>query len=472
MISKRKKVLLFTTGVIAFIFSTILFILLLNIQTFKPKIEAAASKILEMDVRINGNLGISLVPYFGISLKDLRIQKDGVDFGSIEMMRIGPKLLPLIWKKVHISRISLIKPIFFIVRDKNGVFNFAKSGHKESKTPLQMKKTSISQGRILYTDKTLSKTFQFDDLNLTIRNLIYNRLKDISFRGKLKCKTLKVNKFSLTNIDMSAKAKEGILKINPFSMNIFDGIGKGKLHFNMRGALPYFQAIVTLKQFRIEKLMKVSSKDSIPQKSIEGLVDFSADLTASGESLEEIKQSLSGDFSLSGENLILYSIDIDALIPKYENTQNFNLVDIGAFFIAGPYGPVLTKGFNFTRLYEESQGGKGIIKKLVSVWKVKKGIAEATDVAIASKKYRIAMKGGLNLSSNCFNDVIVAVVDKQGKAVYSQKLYGSFLKPQIEKVSILKSITGSVSNLLTDAWNLIRDENHIFYKGAVADPLE
>jgi len=46
---------------------------------------------------------------------------------------------------------------------------------------------------------------------------------------------------------------------------------------------------------------------------------------------------------LNGENLMLYRFDIDALIPKYERSQNFNLVEAGAFFLAGPFGPALTK---------------------------------------------------------------------------------------------------------------------------------
>jgi len=168
---------------------------------------------------------------------------------------------------------------------------------------------------------------------------------------------------------------------------------------------------------------------------------------------------------------MLYNIDIDAFIMKYERSQNFNLVDVGAFFLAGPFGPVLTKSYNFTRLYEESQGGEGIIRKLVSVWKVKNGVAEARDVALASKKQRIAMKGGLNFINERFVDVTVAALDKRGCIVYSEKVHGSFHKPQIEKESIFTSISGSVSNPLEDAWKFIQGkECTVFYSGSVAQP--
>ena len=239
---------------------------------------------------------------------------------------------------------------------------------------------------------------------------------------------------------------------------------------DVTGASPQYRVITTLNRFRIEKLIQATSSGKIPQKSMEGTVNLSADLKATGRSADEVKRSLNGDVSLNGDNLTLNSIDIDELIPKYERSQNFNLVDVGAYFLVGPFGPVLTKGYNFGSVYEESRGGKGIISKLVSIWKVKNGIAGATDVALATKKYRIAMKGGLNFNYDRFEDVTVAVLDKRGCAVYSQKMHGPFRKAQIEKVSMLKSITGSVSNALKDAWKFIGGECTVFYSGSVAQP--
>jgi AsmA protein len=229
--------------------------------------------------------------------------------------------------------------------------------------------------------------------------------------------------------------------------------------------------IAALSRLRVDEMIQAFSPGKVPRKSIEGLADFASDLTAAGQSADDVLRSLSGALSLKGEDLMLYSMDIDALIEKYERSQNFNLVDVGAFFLAGPFGPVLTKSYNFGSLYEEARGGKGSIKKLVSVWKVKNGIAEATDVALASEKHRIAMKGELNFINDRFVDVTVALLDKRGCAVYSQKVHGPFNQPQIGKTSIFKSITGPASNALADAWKFIRGgECTVFYSGSVAQP--
>jgi len=476
MTLKRKKVFFITTSVITLVVFAIFLVLLLNVQAFKPQIEAAASSALGMDVRIKGRLGIDLFPGFGISLRNVSVQKKGMDVVTVEKMRIGLRLIPLTKHEVRLSRVGLIKPAFSIVRYKNGKFNFEKPERALIERLLTVNKISISEGRLVFTDESSSERVKMDNFDATIRNLSYGGtdgaepFKNISFTGDIRCKTLTINNFTLTNLVVRTAGGSGILDVNPVSMDIFGGTGKGSIHVDLTRASPHYRLITTLNRCKSDELIQAFSPKKFPGKSIEGMVHFSADLTATGKSADEVKRSLNGDVSLKGENLMLYSLDIDALIPKYERSQNFNLVDVGAFFLAGPFGPVLTKSYNFGSLYEEMQGGKGVIKKLVSIWNVKNGVAGAIDVALATKKYRIAMKGGLNFINDQFVDVTVAVLDKRGCAVYSQKVHGPFNKAKIEKVSILKSITGSVSNALKDVWKFVGGECTVFYSGSVAQP--
>ena len=473
----KKKVLYITTGVITLVVFVGILALMLNIKGFTPQIEAAASTALGMDVRIKGKVGISLFPGFGLSLKDVNVRNRGLDVVTIEKMRIGLKLIPLARFEIKIIRVGLVKPVFSLLRSKNEMFNLEKPGRTLWEKLLAVKKISISQGSLVYTDETSNEKIEVGDLDLSIRNLFSGGtdssepFKNISFTGDIRCKILKIYNVTLMNLVMRAAGEKGILDINPVSMNIFGGTGDGSIHVDLTGSSPYYRVIYTLNRVRVEELLQQYSLKKFPRKTIEGPVNFSADLTAMGKSADEVKRSLNGNLSLNGENLMLYNIDIDALIMKYERSQNFNLVDVGAFLLAGPFGPALTKSYNFASLYEESQGGKGIIRKLVSDWKVKKGIAEALDVALASKKQRIAMKGGLNFINERFVDVTVAALDKRGCIVYSEKVHGSFHKPQIEKESIFTSIAGSLSNPLEDAWKFIQGkECTVFYSGSVAQP--
>jgi uncharacterized protein involved in outer membrane biogenesis len=439
MASIRKKVLFITTGVITLVVLAGILALLLNIKAFKPQIEAAVSTALGMDVRIKGRVGLALFPGFGLSLKDVNVRNRGLEVVTIETMRIGLKLIPLVRSEIKIVQVGLVKPVFSIIQSKNGMFNLEKPGPTSWEKLFAVKKISITQGSLVYTDETSGEKIAIGDLEM--------------------------------NLVMREAGEKGILDINPVSMTLFGGTGNGSLHVDMTGPSPHYRVIYTLNRVRIEQLLQQYLLKKIPRKTIEGPINFSADLTASGKSADEVKRSLNGDLSLNGENLMLYNVDIDALIMKYERSQNFNLVDVGAFLLLGPFGPALTKSYNFARVYEESQGGEGIIRKLVSVWKVRNGIAEAGDVALASKKQRIAMKGGLNFINERFVDVTLAVLDKRGCSVYSEKVYGPFRNPQIEKESIFKSIAGSVLNPLGDAWEFIQGEEcTVFYSGSVAQP--
>jgi len=477
MTRRKKKVLFITIGVITLAAVGSILALLLNIKAIKPQIEAAASGALGMDVRIRGRMGIDLFPGFGLSLKDVNVQKRGSDVVTIEKMRIGLKLIPLARFEIRITQVGLVKPVFSIVRFKDGMFNFEKPGPTLWGKLLVVEKISVSQGSLVYTDETSGEKIEVGDLDLSVRNLFPSStessepFRNISFNGDAGCKILKIYNLTLTNLVMRASGEKGILDINPVSMNLFGGTGEGSIHVDVTEPAPHYRVVYTLNRVRIEELLQLYSLKKNPREIIEGPVSISADLTAMGKSTDEARRSLNGDLSLSGENLMLYNIDIDALIMKYERSQSLNLVDVGAFFLVGPLGPVLTKSYNFASLYEESQGGKGTIRKLVSVWKVKDGIAEARDVALATTKQRIAMKGELNFVNERFVDVTVAALDKRGCIVYSEKVHGPFRQPQIEKESIFKSIAGSVLNPLEDAWKFIQGkECTVFYSGSVAQP--
>ena len=208
MTPKRKKVFFITTGVIILVVAAIILVLLLNLQAFKPQIETAASNALGMDVRIKGRLGIDLFPDFGISLKNVSVRKAGADVVTVEKMRIGLRLIPLTKHEVRLSRVGLIKPVFSLVRYKNGRFNFEKPERSLIERLLTVNKISISEGRLVYTDENSSERIKVDDFDGTIRDLSYGRtdgagpFKNISFSGDIRCKTLTINNLTLTNLVM------------------------------------------------------------------------------------------------------------------------------------------------------------------------------------------------------------------------------------------------------------------------------
>jgi AsmA protein len=198
-------------------------------------------------------------------------------------------------------------------------------------------------------------------------------------------------------------------------------------------------------------------------------MDFSANLSMRGVTRDEMVRTAAGDASLRGHDLVLEIGDIDKELARYESSQNFNLVDMGALFFAGPIGLAVAKGFNFAGIFQ-SPSGSSQIRTLVSEWRVDRGVAQATDVAMATKENRIALKGGLDFANGHFKDVTVAVIDAQGCAKARQTIRGPFARPEVEKPNVLTSAAGPVLSLLRRARSLLGGRCDVFYAGTVAPP--
>ena len=199
-------------------------------------------------------------------------------------------------------------------------------------------------------------------------------------------------------------------------------------------------------------------------------MDFSASLSMQGKTLKEMKRTANGEATLRGDNLTLNGYDLDLEFSRFESSQNFNLVDIGAFFFAGPVGLAVTKGYDFATLFKGS-GGHSVIRTLISNWKIVRGVAQAQDVAMATNEHRVALQGGLDFVNERFDDVTVAVIDANGCTEVRQKIRGSFLSPVVEKPNFLKSLAGPALKMFKRGRALLPGGKcEVFYAGLVSPP--
>ncbi len=251
-------------------------------------------------------------------------------------------------------------------------------------------------------------------------------------------------------------------------MGFFGAQGSGSIRADFSDAAPRYDVRYALPQFRIEEFFNTLS----PQKVAEGRMDFSANLSMRGKTVNLLRQTLEGQISLRGENLRLNGRDLDQELSRFESSQNFNLVDVGAFFFAGPLGLVVTKGYNFASIFQGS-GGRSEIRTLVSDRKVKRSVVQAQDVAMAmaTNQNRVALQGGLDFVNEQFNDVTVALIDAEGCAKVEQSIRGGFHDPVVEQPSVLKSLAGPVQKLFKMGRDLFPGgECEVFYTGSVAPP--
>jgi hypothetical protein len=235
------------------------------------------------------------------------------------------------------------------------------------------------------------------------------------------------------------------------------------VHADFSGPVPVYQVRYRLRQFRLEQFFT-----NLAPKSIgEGSMDFSAALSLRGTSTGALLPTVAGVASLRGDNLHLAIGDLDEKLSRYESTQTFNLLDVGAFFFAGPLGLAVTKGYDFARVFRGSEGST-TVRTLVSEWQVERGVAQASDVAMATRQNRIALKGGLDFVNGQYDAVTVAVIDARGCVKVQQQVHGPFMNPVVEKPSVLGTVTGPTRTLLRQARKLLGGGCEAFYTGSVA----
>ncbi|HEX7504753.1 MAG TPA: hypothetical protein VF336_05765, partial [Syntrophales bacterium] len=207
------------------------------------------------------------------------------------------------------------------------------------------------------------------------------------------------------------------------------------------------------------------------KKVIGGKGDLYASLTMKEKGSRKLMSGMEGTFSLRGDQLVIYTMDLDKALSSYETSQEFNLVDIGAFFIVGPLSTFAIKGYRYWDVYNHTQGGRGAITQFISSWKIKDGVADATDCALSTQHNRVALKGKLNLVSEQYDDVTVAILDDKGCAKFEQGVSGPFGSPRIGAVSAAQSLVGPVIDLFKKAARFIqRGKCEVFYNGSVRQP--
>jgi uncharacterized protein involved in outer membrane biogenesis len=472
--SKSLKIILFAiSGFVGLlVLVAVALLLFVDPNAYKPRFEAAASGALGMEVRVGGRLGIGLFPGLLVTLEDVHIRTRGVDIVSAKEVRLGIDLLPLIQKEVRIGKIALKNPSISIERDRDGKFNFETPQTVGTLPALDLAKVSLSDGNILYADKKSGEGFEAGDCSLDVRRLLLSGgkstdlIKNLSFTAELDCGEIRTKDFTVSDLKFSADGKNGVFDLKPVTMRVFSGQGSGSIRADFSGAVPLYHVRYSLPQFRIEEFFKTLS----PQKVAEGSMNFSANLSMQGKTVNEMKQTANGEAALRGENLTLNGRNLDLEFSRFESSQNFNLVDVGAFFFAGPVGLAITKGYNFASIFQGS-GGSSKIRTLASDWKVGHGVAQAQDVAMATNEHRIALRGGLDFVNGRFDDVTVALIDAEGCAKVRQKIRGPFQNPVVEKPNILKSLAGPALKLLKKGRKLFPGgECEVIYAGSVAPP--
>jgi hypothetical protein len=471
--SKSPKLIILAAGALvgALILIAVVVLLILGVNA-KRQVQTLVSDALEMEVKVGGRLDIGFFPSLHITMENVQIRNRGSEIVSAAQASIGIELFPLLHKEVRMDSVGLKHVRISIERQHDGRFNFeTRTELKRTFPPTDVARVSLSDATLLYTDQQSGKDLEADSCDLDMRHLQLSReqsaapLESLSFTAVFACRKIPTKDFVLSDVKFSIDGKEGVFDLNPITMRVFGGTGSGNLRADFSGRVPEYHVHYSLSKFHLAEFFKTLS----PKNVGDGPMDFSTNLSMKGKTTDEIVRSAGGEAFLHAHDLTLEIGDIDKELSHYEFSPSFNLVDVGVFFFAGPLGLAITKGYNFGSIFQSS-GGSSEIRTLISKWQIERGVAQAKDVAMATKENRIALQGGLDFVNGRFKDVTVALIDAQGCPRVQQKIRGSFNKPEVEKLSVLTSLAEPARKLLRQGESLFGGHCEVFYAGSVAPP--
>jgi hypothetical protein len=472
MSNSRKRMFFAIGGVLGVLVLIGLAVLLVLGVHAKRQVQILVSNAVGMDVSVTGGLDYGFFPRFHVAMENVQIRNAGSEVASAAQANLGIELLPLLYGEVRIDSIELQHVRTTIERQRDGKLNFEMPSNPSGAIQFaDTIKVSLADLTVLYTDRQSGKRFEADSCHLDVSDLRRSEqqrapsLDRLSFTAGVACETIRTTDLVVSDVQLSIDGTEGVFDLSPVTMHVFGGLGSARIHADFSGAVPQYRVRYSLSKFRLAQSFRALS----PRNIGDGPLDFATDLSMQGATKDELVRSAAGEASLRGHDLTLVIGDIDQELARYASSQSFNLVDLGALFFAGPLGLAVTKGFSFASV-SQSSGGSSQIRTLVSEWRVERGVAQAKDVAMATRENRIALKGGLDFVNERFKEVTVAVIDAQGCATAQEKIRGPFDRPEVEKPSVATSLAGPARTLLRQAKKLFGDKCDVFYAGSVAPP--
>ncbi|MEA3553665.1 MAG: AsmA family protein [Campylobacterota bacterium] len=312
----------------------------------------------------------------------------------------------------------------------------------------------------------LNKYIPVKDQNQTISNQsnILEQLEKIKTMGSLNIKQLTYKEYDISNLFFKIKARNGIFDMNPVKLNIYDGLFEGIYKIDINEKNPSFHIKHKISNLNISELLESNTTSNI----FEGKANLLANIHMNGNNIEEMKSSLNGNVVFYGDSLIFNKYDIDNIINRYDKAKNIDLLDIAALLAFGPLGGAVSHSLDLILLNNTvSTNGHTNIDKMMAAWNIQNGIASAKDVAIKTQKNRIAINGNIDLKTNTFNNLKVAVLDKKGCAKYLQSISLSGKDNDIKSKEDAIGIVVAPIISIFDKSSKLFEECEVFYNGSI-----
>ena len=451
--------------------------LFIDSDDFKDHLEKTASQALRMKAEVQGSSRVLLWPLPGLRFENFCISKGDSEWLNASALEVRVRVMPMIRGRLELASLDLVEPDLRLERIEKGRFNFI-SDHAPEESgqakPLTIRRFKVSDLNLSFTDQISDKRITVENCAWTVYDLEWSpsraensqlNLPDFQ-NSNLNCSQITSSSLEATGVKAEISGQSQQIMISQVTGRLLGGEFSGWMKSDFSVSRPHHSLELELADFQIERFINTFREEN----GAEGTATFITQLNSSGKSSSEMVAGLNGQAAITGTDIILYGLNIDEQLANYESTQQFQLVDAAAFFVAGPLGIAITRGYGFTSLFAHS-GAQTQIRELVSKWDFSEGVAKARDVAFSTAKSRIALAGGIDYAGSQFQNLKVAVVDPEGCALVEQAIQGDFQNPRVDTPNFLVALAGPFVDIIEQGVGLFTDkECDPFYTGRVAPP--
>ena len=451
--------------------------LFIDSDGFKGHLEKTASQLLGMKAEVQGSSRVLVWPVPGLRFEEFSISNGDSEWLNASALEVRFRIMPMIRGRLELAAVDLVTPNLRLGRTEKGRLNFISDRAPEASgqaKPLIIPIVKVSDLTLSFTDRILDKQITVENCDWTLYDLEWRppradnpQLNLPEFHNSnLTCSRITFSNLEATGVTAEISGQNRQITISQVTGQFLGGEVAGWMKSDFAGSHPHHFLELELADFQIDRFMKTFREE----KGAEGTATFVTQLNFSGKSFSEMVAGLNGRAEMTGADIILYGLNIDKQLANYKSTQQFQLVDAAAFFVAGPFGIAITRGYGFTSLFAHP-GEQTRIRELVSKWDFSDGAAKARDVAFSTAKNRIALAGGIDYANSQFQDLKVAVVDPEGCAVVEQAVQGDFQNPRVETPNFLEALAGPFMDIIERGVGLFTDKKcDPFYTGRVAPP--
>ena len=485
----KRLVALVLVLAVAVVIAAIVAAYVIDLNNYKPRIEEAAYRATGLIVNIRGRIGVKFLPVPALSVGGLSVSDARAEIFSADEVNLSVRLWPLLDRKVEVRKVEVKNPVLSIVRNRKGRFNFLpvplpiKKGPAMTEKKLPVRKVSVDKvvltgGLITFKDERTGKKVAIEGFQLLLRGISLGPaelkgggvdVQDLWLRGNIKAEALRIDKYSFTDVRANYAFKDMALSLDAMSYMVFGGRATGTFRADFAKKPPAMRLMQKIKGLDLGRLVK----ETTGKDTLKGRMDASAALSVQGTKPRKMMRTLSGSLRASGTEMLIQGASIDGALRDIEKSRKLSLLDVGSFFVAGPFGLLLSNTFELAGAATKvGRGKQSMIKKYVMHWDIKRGVATARDAAFSTPLNRIAFRGDLDLAAERFKGLQAAVLDSKGCAKFSQSIDGPFSDPEIETVSLAAGILSPLTSVLKSVVKGIAGNGGCkpFYSGEVPHP--